>query len=139
MFKKSLFLAIVITALAGMGFMAFAPASPQDIVVNETKREIVIAEPEHDFGTIKENEGPVSFVFIFTNISDEDITVATVEASCGCTVATFTKEPVAPGKVGEITVTYNPKGRPLGAFTKSATATTNKGQKVRVRIKGIVE
>ncbi len=50
--------------------------------------------------------------------------VSRVQASCGCTTPTWTKEPIEPGKKGSITVTYNPSGRP-GVFTKTITVYSN--------------
>ncbi|MDR0799268.1 MAG: DUF1573 domain-containing protein [Dysgonamonadaceae bacterium] len=138
MLKKGLFLAIILPALAGLSFMAFT--TPQDVtpVGNEVKKGIVIADPDHDFGTIKENGGLVSVVFKVTNVSQDDIIVVEVHASCGCTTPQWTKEPIQPGKTGEITATFNPKGRP-GPFTKTITATTDKGEKLIMHIRGVVE
>jgi hypothetical protein len=47
-----------------------------------------------------------------------------VQASCGCTTPTWTKEPIEPGKSGSIVVTYNPLGRP-GIFVKTITVYSN--------------
>ena len=41
-----------------------------------------------------------------------------MRASCGCTSPSYTKQPVAPGETGTVTVTFNPAGRP-GRFTKT--------------------
>jgi len=78
----------------------------------------------HDFGKINEKDGNVTYVFEFTNKGDAPLVVNRVQASCGCTTPTWTKEPVEAGKKGIITVTYNPSGRP-GMFTKSITIYSN--------------
>jgi hypothetical protein len=49
--------------------------------------------------------------------------INSVRPSCGCTVADYPKEPIAPGKSGKINVTYNAASS--GSFTKSITVTTN--------------
>lgn len=91
---------------------------------------------EHSFGTIP--EGPaVTYDFEFKNIGKEPIVLSGVQASCGCTTPTWTKEPVAPGKTGKVSATYNTQGRP-GNFTKTITINSNVGSKV-VKITGVVE
>ncbi len=91
---------------------------------------------EHNFGTIP--EGPaVSTDFEFKNIGKEPIVLTGVQASCGCTTPTWTKEPVLPGKSGKVTATYNTQGRP-GNFVKTITINSNVGSKV-VKISGNVE
>lgn len=72
----------------------------------------------HDFGTIQEKDGDVSFVFKFTNGGDTPLVITRATSSCGCTTPNYTKKPVQPGSTGEITVTYHAKGRP-GPFQKS--------------------
>lgn len=90
----------------------------------------------HDFGTIA--EGPAAdYEFEFTNTGKEPMTIQNVQASCGCTTPSYSKEPIAPGKSGKIKASYNTVGRP-GAFTKSITVTSNAGVKV-LTIKGTVE
>ena len=61
------------------------------------------------------------------------------EASCGCTVATYTKKPVAPGEKGEVKVTYNGKGKFEGHFKKSITVRTNGTvEMTRLYIEGVM-
>ncbi|MBP5319069.1 MAG: DUF1573 domain-containing protein [Paludibacteraceae bacterium] len=79
-------------------------------------------ERVHDFGQINEENGKVTTFFEFTNLTNVPLTLTNVRASCGCTTPQWSKEPIAPGKKGVITVTYNPKGRP-GNFNKSITLT----------------
>lgn len=78
----------------------------------------------HDFGEIKEADGPVTFVFKFNNIGNTPLILKNVRASCGCTTPSYTKEPIAPNAKGEIQVTYNPANRP-GSFRKTITVTSN--------------
>ncbi len=78
----------------------------------------------HNFGQIKEADGPVTFTFKFTNIGNEPLVLKNVKASCGCTTPKWTREPVLPGDSGKINVTFNPRNRP-GSFRKSITVTTN--------------
>jgi len=92
----------------------------------------------HDFGTIKEEDGKVSFTFDFTNEGKSDLLLTDVKASCGCTTPKWSKKPIAPGKKGMIEVTYNAKNRP-GPFSKTITITNNsEEEKILIYIKGEV-
>lgn len=77
-----------------------------------------------DFGKFNEQDGVVTYNFKFTNKGSSPLVVSRVQASCGCTTPSWTKEPIEPGKSGSITVSYNPAGRP-GVFTKSITVYSN--------------
>src|SRR5688572_4250802 len=59
-----------------------------------------------DFGEIKANV-PASHQFTFTNTGDSPLVIVSVQASCGCTVAEYTKTPIEPGQTGFIKATYN--------------------------------
>jgi len=101
--------------------------------------ELKFNEEEHDFGVIKEVDGPAEFTFEFTNVSQEPVTITNVRASCGCTTPAWTREPVMPGKTGFIKAVYNPLNRP-GPFHKTLTvSTTGKMATIVLRIKGQVE
>ncbi|MCX7953968.1 MAG: DUF1573 domain-containing protein [Bacteroidales bacterium] len=106
---------------------------------NQTQSPKIVFEKEtHDFGTIKEEAGPVSYDFVFTNTGSQPLIIQTVKTSCGCTTPEWTKDPVLPGKKGFIRATYNPAGRP-GPFNKSITVTSNaENNTVTLFIKGNV-
>lgn len=90
----------------------------------------------HDFGTFNEDT-PVSCVFTFTNTGDKPLVIQQAFASCGCTVASFTKTPVEPGKTGQLNVTYNGKGKFGGHFKKFVTVRSNASNAaVRLYIEG---
>ncbi len=94
------------------------------IVSFSQKAAIKFEKMSHDFGKIAEDKGNATIVFSFTNVGNSPLVISNVQASCGCTTPTWTKEPIEPGKKGSITVSYNPQGRP-GAFTKSITVFSN--------------
>ena len=62
---------------------------------------------------------PVTIEFEFTNTSDAPVIVTNAQASCGCTVTDYPKEPILPGKSAKITATYNAAAK--GVFTKNVT------------------
>ena len=79
---------------------------------------ITLDKTSHDFGKINEADGRVTTVFVCKNEGMTPLVLTNVKASCGCTTPKWTREPIAPGEAGEITVTYNPNGRP-GRFQKT--------------------
>lgn len=63
---------------------------------------------EFDFGEIEEADGPVSHTFIIYNKSNNPASIETVSTSCGCTTVSYPTEPIIPGKIAELTVTFDP-------------------------------
>lgn len=105
---------------------------------DKDKPQIHFAQTSHDFGVVKEDGGPVSCEFKFTNTGKSNLVIISATAQCGCTKPEFPEQPIAPGKTGVIKVTYNPLGRP-GAFSKIVTVKSNADSpKVRLKIKGTV-
>ena len=59
------------------------------------------------------NEGQkLEVSFRFKNSGDKPLIIQSVRPGCGCTVADYPKEPIAPGEEGEITGSFNSDGRP---------------------------
>lgn len=75
--------------------------------------------------------------FVFTNTGDKPLVIQQAFGSCGCTVATPPKDPIAPGEKGVIKVSYNGKGRYEGTFSKLITVRSNASNSiVRLYIRG---
>lgn len=92
----------------------------------------------YNFGKINEDDGKVTYEFEFVNKGMSPLVINKVQASCGCTTPTWSKQPIEPGKPGSITVTYNPLGRP-GVFEKIITVSSNAiEEQVNLKIKGEV-
>lgn len=77
----------------------------------------------HDFGLIVQGE-QVSHTFKFTNTGGSDLIISSASATCGCTVPTWSKEPVKPGDSGKIEVVFNSSGR-SGINNKEVKILTN--------------
>ena len=76
-----------------------------------------------DYGTVAYNsDGKREFVF--TNNGNKPLIITNAQGSCGCTVPTYPKEPIAPGAKEVIGVKYD-TSRGGQAFTKTVTLTTN--------------
>jgi hypothetical protein len=101
--------------------------------------KIQFSETKHDFGNVKEVNGPVSHVFTFKNTGNAPLAIKEVKTSCGCTSPEYTKEPVQPGKSGIVKATFDPTGRP-NYFDKTLTVVSNaENNQVVLNIKGNVE
>ncbi|MBA0882903.1 DUF1573 domain-containing protein [Flavobacterium undicola] len=90
-----------------------------------------------DYGTIAHNaDGKREFVF--TNNGNKPLIITNAVGSCGCTVPSTPKEPIAPGAKGVIGVKYATDR--VGQFTKTVTVTSNaEGQTTKtLTIKGTV-
>ena len=70
----------------------------------------------HNFGAVEFN-GDAEVEFVFTNTGKAPLLVTHVKSTCGCTIPTWSKEPVNPGKKGNILVSYDTHR--VGAFNKS--------------------
>jgi hypothetical protein len=115
---------------------ASANTEPTTPASNLKIEDLAFTDLTHDFGTVM--EGPdATCVFTFKNNGTEPIVIQKAQPSCGCTVPSFSSEPVAPGATGKIDVAYHTKGKP-NAFSKSITVVSNAGTKV-LTIKGTVE
>jgi hypothetical protein len=99
--------------------------------------DMAFADVNHDFGTVQEGPDAVT-KFTFVNKGTEAIVIQKAQASCGCTVPTYSKEPIAPGAEGAIDVAFHTMGKPAGGFQKTVTVTTNAGVQI-LTIKGSVE
>lgn len=99
--------------------------------------EIKFDKTVHNFGTFSEKTPVQTAVFAFTNIGKAPLIINQAIASCGCTIPSYTKEPIMPGEKGTVKVTYNGKGKFPGHFKKSITIRTNgKVEMVRLYIEG---
>ena len=93
---------------------------------------------EHDFGTLLQGE-VVTYAFHFTNTGNMPLIISEVGSSCGCTVGDYPREPIAPGKTGDIKVTYNSSGH-HGFQSRFLTVMSNTNPaKTTLRIKGTVQ
>jgi len=89
--------------------------------------QISSSELVYNFGNINEEDGLASHVFVVENTGTGPLVITRITASCGCTQPEWSKEPIAAGKMGNVKITYNPKGRP-GPFYKTITIYSNGGK-----------
>lgn len=98
---------------------------------------ILWLENQYDFGLFKEAAGPKTGSVRFVNADRDTISVLEVKPSCGCTSASFTEGPIAPGDTAVISFTYDPYMRP-GRFQKSVKVLLSDGKRYSIPISGNV-
>ena len=69
----------------------------------------------HEFGVVLWKH-PATATFTIKNDGDKPLVISNVTTSCGCTVADWTKTPIAPGATGTVSSTFDAKA--LGHFYK---------------------
>ena len=87
------------------------------------KVSLVFKEYEHDFGKVAEGE-KIGYAFTFQNKGTANLIIASATASCGCTVAKYSSEPIPPGGNGNLEVVFDTSGR-NGVQTKTITVRSN--------------
>ncbi len=123
----------VLLFISGAGSLLHAQSEVTDTIV---KGKIEFEESIHDFGQIKHG-GDGTFEFIYKNTGTIPVSLSNVRSSCGCTIPTWPKEPLLPGKSEVIKVKYDTKR--TGAFSKTITVYANaEGSPFRLQIKGTV-
>jgi hypothetical protein len=138
---------LLIPALTGLLLMASVCNDKSDQPdKKKQKAEVVVIDGVevdnlvYDFGTISEDAGELIATFKLTNKTKNPVLITQVTPGCGCTTASYTKEPIDPRKSGEITAKYNPKGRAIGPFTKTITVIVSGVQNpIQLKIKGVAE
>lgn len=73
---------------------------------NQPTTTIALSESNFDFGNIKKGS-KVNHVYEVTNTGTNPLIISEVKPGCGCTAPEFTKDPIMPGKKGEITLSFD--------------------------------
>lgn len=127
--------------LEGPGFVkeTVAQQTPDD--QKDTKlmptTDIEFVENFFDFGMIKDG-AVVSHIYKFKNIGASPLVIDEVIATCGCTIPSYTKTPIPPGAMGEISFSFNSKGR-VGNVDKEIYVRSNaQNPNIPLRFKAIV-
>lgn len=126
---KKLFILVLV-------FLVYVQATAQDAATKNVKATgavITFAEETHNFGDISQGD-KVEHVFKFTNTGNEPLILSNVLTTCGCTATNWPRDPIAPGKSGEITVSFNSAGK-MGVQNKVVTIVsnaTNSQEKVKI-------
>jgi hypothetical protein len=91
-----------IHAIHEMGDGPAIPFLPSD----QAQPAIAVSEKSYDFGSI----GPADIVertFVIFNTGNAPLTISRAYTTCGCTTADITARSIPPGKVAEVTLTFD--------------------------------
>lgn len=94
-----------------------------DTVAAARKATMDFIDTAHDFGKVHQNE-VVEHDFVFTNNGKSPLIINSAVGSCGCTVASYPRAPVPPGKTDTMKVSFNSAGK-HGHQIKSVTIHSN--------------
>jgi len=116
---------LLLVGLISLGLMA-----QEKVAKIEFKTEVI------DYGTIEKGSDGVR-VFEFTNTGDAPLIISSVRSTCGCTVPKKPKDPIMPGKTGQIEVKYDTNR--VNPIRKTITVISNADRPtIALKIKGTV-
>ena len=141
--KKTFYLVVaasLLTFILSTQVRGLQASDRETLMGEEAQAEIKFDTQKHDFGSFSVEAAPEQkCTFTFTNTGNAPLIIQQAFASCGCTVPTYTKDPIKPGEKGQIDVTYNGKGKQFGKFSKTITIRSNaKTEIVRLSIEGMM-
>jgi len=132
--KSILFLGILVCSATVFTSLSARPVYP--VVTGWSNAAFSWAQTVFDFGSIPKNV-PVTHTFKFTNNGKDPLIISSVQASCGCTVTDYSKDPILPGGSGYVKATYD--AAKIGVFNKTVTVNANTdGDAVQLTVKGTV-
>ena len=99
------FLAVVLSGCGNSN--ATAVTGP---AANGKTTTILWIDSSKNFGKINEGQ-KLAISFRFKNTGNQPLVIESVRPGCGCTVADFPREPIAPGGENEITGEFDSHGR----------------------------
>jgi hypothetical protein len=114
-------------------FIAFTACQNHDVKkkdlsirVNDSSKftSIQWVDSLKDIGTVEAGK-KTEIKFRFKNIGTKPLFIISAEPGCGCTIADYPKEAIAPDSEGVITASYNVNAGTSGAFRKNIHVTTN--------------
>ncbi len=109
-------------------------AAPATTAQPTSNADIKFDKMVHDYGNITQGDNG-ECVFKFKNTGKEPLIITMCQGSCGCTVPQCPKDPILPGKMGEIKVKYDTQR--VGPIAKSVTVQSNAKSGVQtIQIKG---
>lgn len=128
---------MIIFAISMIAAFQISAQNTQEVVTNPNAPVITFEKVVHNYGTIVQN-GDGTCQFKFTNDGKEPLILSRPKSSCGCTVPTWPKQPILPGKSDVIKVTYATNR--VGPFNKTVTVYSNASNNpIKLQIKGKVE
>lgn len=114
------------------------PVSASEPIDPDFVPKMTFDESTYDFGSVKAGKS-VEHTFKFKNTGEVPLLIGDASSTCNCTVPTYPKGYIQPGKGGEIKVIFDTKGL-SGSYSKPVTIIANTyPSKTKLMITGIVE
>jgi hypothetical protein len=114
------------------------PISLESSIDTSLWSKIEFTESEFDFDTITSGT-VVQKSFEFTNSGRKPLYILDTRVSCGCTVASYNEDAIAPGESGKIDIEFNSFGK-KGEQNKSIIVLSNSHpNEDRLKIRGFVK
>ena len=127
---------VILTLFVAAGFCFATQAQTSTKAAPIEGAEIVFDKTTHDSGTMMQ-DADGNCEFKFKNTGNEPLVLSNVVSSCGCTVPSWPKEPILPGKTSAIKIHYDTKR--IGTISKQITVMSNaKSDRIILNIKGNV-
>ncbi len=114
------------------------PQTPESDVKPEGPLPVAAFEQvDHDFGTVTDGQ-KVSYKYMVKNTGEAPLIIQSAQPSCGCTVPTFSQEPIPVGGSGFVMAEFDTSGK-HGVNNKTITVTANTWPKTTtLRFKAMV-
>ena len=87
-----------------------SPVSAQAPADTVNVAKMSFEEITFDFGSVREGT-LVEHTFNFTNTGKKPLLISNARSTCGCTVPEWPREPIMPGKGGQINVRFNTENK----------------------------
>ena len=118
---KKVFSLLMVLAFVMAGVAQNDAAQPKKNKKVKTP-EITFEKLVHDYGQIYQGENG-ECEFVFKNTGKAELVLTNCRSSCGCTVPSWPKDSIAPGKKAVIKVKYNTQR--IGQINKTITVESN--------------
>lgn len=100
-----------------------ATASNSNAISEADAPVMTFEKDKYEFGKIIQGE-KVTYSFKFKNTGKSDLIINSANATCGCTVPTYSKDPIKPGETGKVDVVFDSDGK-KGVVNKTVTIQAN--------------
>ena len=120
--NKALHVIVLTTICISIAVLSVNAQSPKPSNKKSKAPKIIFDTTVHDYGNIMSGDDGTC-EFKFKNTGKEPLILTNVYSSCGCTVPSWPKEPIMPGKSETSKVKYNTNR--LGTINKKVTVVSN--------------
>ncbi|MEZ4987377.1 MAG: DUF1573 domain-containing protein [Saprospiraceae bacterium] len=93
--RIAFFLSLALVLSFSLSAQVTTPTNQAATLVDPNYPQMVFEDTTVDYGTIEQGADPYR-VFAFTNTGNAPLVITNAKGSCGCTVPTYPKEPIAP-------------------------------------------